>query len=109
MASPLPTRLPRPLIPPDELAVILISVRVTHCQAHPGKDSVGHSGAGASPAEQPVSVAREFLNIDSGATKSVMTVNDPFFLYLTILFMVIFSVLFSVSIWRYKKNKPQKL
>ncbi len=59
--------------------------------------------------QQPVSHARELLNLDSGAPKSVMLVDDPFFLYLTIVFMVIFSVLFTVSIWRYKKNKPQKL
>ncbi len=57
--------------------------------------------------QQPVSYARELLMGDSNAKSA--TVNDPFFLYLTVIIMIIFSVLFTISIWRYKRNKPQKL
>jgi DNA-binding transcriptional ArsR family regulator len=59
--------------------------------------------------QQPVSYARETLNMDSGASKSFTSVGDPFFMYLTIIIMTIFFVLLTVSIWRYKKNRPQKL
>jgi len=57
--------------------------------------------------QQP-SHARELLLGDSNK-ESVVTMTDPFLLYLTVFFMIIFIVLFTVSIWRYKKNKPQKL
>jgi len=43
------------------------------------------------------------------APKSGSMGTDPFLLYLTVIFIIIFSTLLTVSVWRYKKNKPQKL
>ena len=58
--------------------------------------------------QQPSTYARELLMGDSNK-EYVMTIVDPFLLYLTVFFMTVFIVLLTVSIWRYKKNKPQKL
>ena len=55
--------------------------------------------------QQPVTKQQELLT----APRSVPMYEDPFFMYLTIIFITIFSMLLVFSIWRYKKNKPQKL
>ena len=59
--------------------------------------------------QQPVTFAREGWLLDSNAKTIGAAAENPFFLYLTMIFMTVFLVLFTVSIWRYKKNKPQKL
>jgi len=36
-------------------------------------------------------------------------IHDPIFLYIAIVCMIIFCIIFTVSIWRYKLNKKQKI
>jgi DNA-binding transcriptional ArsR family regulator len=55
--------------------------------------------------QQPVSQVKELLS----APRSGPVYDDPFFMYLTVIFITIFSMLLVASIWRYKINKPQKL
>ncbi len=57
--------------------------------------------------QQPISPARELMM--DAKSESIALAVDPFFLYLTVIFMIVFSTLLVVSVWRYKKNKPQKL
>ena len=55
--------------------------------------------------QQSVTLQKELLTSPRSAPMS----ENPFFMYLTVIFITIFSMLLLVSIWRYKKNKPQKL
>lgn len=55
--------------------------------------------------QQPATSMKELLTVP----RSGPMYEDPFFMYLTVIFITIFSMLLVVSIWRYKKNKPQKL
>ncbi len=55
--------------------------------------------------QQPATSMKELLT----APRSGPVYEDLFFMYLTIIFITIFLMLLVVSIWRYKKNKPQKL
>jgi len=58
--------------------------------------------------KQQPSTVRELLLGDSNK-ESALTITNPFLLYLTVFSMIVFIFLFTFSIWRYKKNKPQKL
>jgi len=42
-------------------------------------------------------------------SKSVGSSSEPVFLYLTVIFMLVFLLLITISFWRYDKNREQKL
>jgi len=57
--------------------------------------------------QKPITPLEEVLTAPGSRSDFVST--ESFFLYLTIIFIIIFSMLLVISIWRYRKNKPQKL
>ena len=59
--------------------------------------------------QQTLYQVREQGVLSDSTSKSLSVTGDPFFLYLTVIFLIIFSTLLTISLWRYKKNKPQKL
>ena len=47
--------------------------------------------------------------VNSGESEALASSPDLTFLYITIAFLILFSILISISVWRYKKNKIPKL
>ncbi len=61
--------------------------------------------------QKPVkTVSRSPLfDMDKLETATESTVSSPLFLYIAVICVVVFFSLLAVSVWRYKKNKTQKL
>ena len=53
--------------------------------------------------------ARPLSTLDADGIKESSVGPDPIFLQITIFFVILFIVLLSISLWRYKKNKISKL
>ena len=54
--------------------------------------------------ENPVKTHEIILETTPGAKSG-----EPIFLYLSVIFMMFFFILLTISIWRFRKNKSQKL